>query len=252
MIKKFALLMLTAAFALPLAAQQEEVGAKERKKIELIVQEYLLENPEIIAEAINELQRRRTLARMLPAIEMYRGYLEKDPGAAVLGNPEGDVTVVEFFDYRCSFCRKHFSEIQRLVAQDGNIRWIPRHFPILDRDNETPLSFIAARAGEAAHRQGKFQEFHVAMMTRPGKLTEEQLFSIAESVGLNVAKLKEDMKDRLIDKRIQNSLSVGTDIGFEGTPGYIIGDDVVLGASGFARLREAVDRARSAKLAAAK
>jgi len=231
-------------FTLPAFAQDKEVEAEEREKIEQVVQEYLLENPEIIALAFRELQRRQTMARMGPAIEMYRDYLEKDPASPVIGNPNGDVTMVEFFDYRCGFCRRHFPEVMKLVREDGNIRYIPRQFPILDRQGETPVSYLASRAALAAHKQGKFEEFHIAAMTSKGSLTEDQLYQIAGSLGLNVGQLKADMNDRLVIKSVQNTLAIGKDIGFEGTPGYIIGEDVVTGAEGYGRLLQAVTRAR--------
>ncbi len=228
----------------PVTAQDQPIDPNEREKIEQVVQDYLLENPEIIAIAFRELQRRQTLARMGPQIEMYRGYLENDPNAAVIGNPKGDVTIVEFFDYRCGFCRRHFSEVIKLVEADGNIRFLPRQFPILDRPNEPPVSYLASRAALAAQKQGKFEEFHVAAMTSEGSLTEDGIYAIAARVGLNVAKLKADMNDPLVIKNVQNTLAIGKDIGFEGTPGYIIGDDVITGAEGYGRLLQAVNRAR--------
>jgi len=247
--KKFSLLvalfMAVTPFSLtPAAAEQDTANTSERKKIEQIIKNYLLENPEVIETAIVELNRRRTLAKMLPSIELYRGYLENDPDAGVLGNPDGDVTIVEFFDYRCGYCRRHFPEVRQLVEADGNIRWIPRHYPILDRPNEEPTSLLGARAAEAAHRQGKFEEFHIAMMTREGGLDEQRIYDIAKSVGLDITQLKKDMADRLLDKRIKNALAIGQDIGFTGTPGYIIGADVILGAEGHGRMLEAVNRAR--------
>ena len=240
----------TVSIVAPVSAQDSPQDSKatpeEREKIEQVVQDYLLENPEIIALAFRELQRRQTMARMGPAIEMYRDYLEKDPATPVIGNPNGDVTMVEFFDYRCSFCRRHFPEVMKLVRDDGNIRYIPRQFPILDRQGETPVSYLASRAALAAHKQGKFEEFHVAAMTSKGSLTEDQLYQIAGTLGLNVERLKADMNDRLIIKSVQNTLAIGKDIGFEGTPGYIIGEDVVTGAEGYGRLLQAVTRARRA------
>jgi len=247
----FSIASITSVAAASVAAPPEDISDTERKKIEHVLQQYLATNPEIIETAIIELNRRRTLAQMLPSIEMYRGYLENDPDAGVLGNPNGDVTIVEFFDYRCGYCRRHFGEVQRLVEADGNIRWIPRHYPILDRPNEEPTSFIAARGAEAAHRQGKFAEYHAAMMNREGGLSEERVYEIAESIGLDIVKMKKDMADRLLDKRIKNALAIGSDIGFTGTPGYIIGEDVILGAEGIHRLQQAVDRARSSKVAQA-
>lgn len=233
-----------AFFTGPASAQDKKVDPAEREKIEQIVQDYLLKNPEIIALAFRELQRRQTMARMGPAINSYRNYLEKDPATPVIGNPNGDVTMVEFFDYRCSFCRRHFPEVMKLVREDGNIRYVPRQFPILDRQGETPVSYLAALAALAAHKQGKFEEFHIATMTSKGSLTESQLYQIAATLGLNVERLKADMNDKLVIKSVQNTLAIGKDIGFEGTPGYIIGDDVVTGAAGYGRLVQAVSRAR--------
>lgn len=226
-------------------AQDTPIDAAEREKIEQVVQDYLLKNPEIISIAIRELQRRQTVARMGPAIEMYRGYLENDPETGVLGNPQGDVTIVEFFDYRCGYCRRHFPEVMKLVQSDGNIRYMPRQFPVLDRAGETPVSLLASKAALAAHKQGKFAEFHIAAMTSEGSLTEDKIYQIAARIGLNVQQLKADMDDKLVGKNIQNTLAIGRDIGFEGTPGYIIGNDVILGAEGFNRMKAAVDRARN-------
>jgi protein-disulfide isomerase len=248
MTKIFAIFAALSILSTDVTAEQEAPFAdKDRAKIEEVIKNYLLNNPEVIETAIVELNRRRTLARMLPSIELYRGYLENDPDAAVLGNPEGDVTIVEFFDYRCGFCRRHFGEVLRLVEADGNIRWVPRHYPILDRPNEQPLSLLAARAAEAAHKQGKFKEFHIALMGKQNGFDLNGLYELAGSIGLDVNRLKADMNDKLLDKRIRNSLAIGNDIGFTGTPGYIIGEDVVLGAEGHGRLLEAVARARSAK-----
>lgn len=237
------LLALTLSFGSN-AQEAQNVDPAEREKIEQVVQDYLLENPEIIAIAIRELQRRQTVARMAPAVAMYRDFLENDPEAAVIGNPDGDVTIVEFFDYRCGYCRRHFPEVLKLVKEDGNIRYLPRQFPVLDRDGEPPVSYLAAKAALAAHKQGKFEEFHVAAMTSPGALTEDVLYEIAGRMGLDVTRLKADMSDRVLEKNVQNTLAIGKDIGFEGTPGYIIGNDMILGAEGRERLVQAVTRAR--------
>ena len=220
---------------------------QERAKIETVLVDYLEKHPEVVVKAIQEWQRQRQVAEMLPKINMYRDYLEKDPAAPVLGNPDGDVTIVEFYDYRCSFCRRHFPEVMKLVKADGNIRLLPKQFPVLDRQGEAPVSRIAARAALAAQKQGKFADYHIAVMTSPGSLTEARVYEIAASVGLDVERLKEDMGSKILDKSITNSLAVGSDIGFSGTPGYIIGNDVILGAEGYNRLMEAVNRARKAK-----
>lgn len=244
----FAATLAAASFVQPAKAQETSdiaaIDPAERAKIEAVLQDYLLENPEIVMYAIRELQRRQTVAQMLPTIEMYRSFLEQDKDSPVLGNPDGDVTIVEFFDYRCGFCRRHFPEVMQLVKEDGNIRLLPKQFPILDRPEEKAISRMAAQAALAANKQGKFEEFHVALMSTGSSITEENIYKTATSVGLDLTQLKADMADKLIDKRIGNTLAIGQDIGFEGTPGYIIGTDVVLGAEGYGRLKQAVARAR--------
>lgn len=240
----FLLGSLVAAPTPALAQDTAPIDPAERARIEQVLEEYLIENPEIVVRAIRELQRRQTVAQMLPAIQMYRDYLENEEGAPVLGNPNGDVTIVEFFDYRCGFCRRHFPAVMKLVREDGNIRLVPRQYPILDRQGQTPVSYLAATAALAAHKQGKFEAFHLAAMAADGGLTEDRIYDIASDVGLDVVQLKADMKSKLVDKSVKNSLAIGQDIGFDGTPGYIIGDDVIVGAEGYDRLLEAVARAR--------
>ncbi len=246
----FAAALAGAAFQSANAEEKSAIDPAERAKIEAVLQDYLLENPEIVMYAIRELQRRQTVAQMLPSIEMYRSFLEEDKDAPVLGNPNGDVTIVEFFDYRCGYCRRHFPDVMRLVEEDGNIRLLPKQFPVLDRPEEKAISRLAAQAALAANKQGKFEEFHTALMSSGVSVTEDSIYKTAASVGLDVTRLKADMADKLIDKRIGNTLAIGQDIGFEGTPGYIIGKDVVLGAEGYDRLKQAVSRAR-AKMAGA-
>lgn len=248
-LRKMALTFLLASIALipslPSAAQDTPpVSAEERAKIERVLEDYLMEKPEIVVQAIRELQRRQMLAKMLPAIGMYRDYLENEEGAPVLGNPNGDVTIVEFFDYRCGFCRRHYPAVMKLLEEDGNIRLVPRQFPILDRAGQPPVSFLASVAALAAHKQGKFEAYHTALMTDQVQLTEDRIYDIADRIGLNVDQLKSDMRDKILEKSVRNSLAIGQDIGFDGTPGYIIADDVIVGAEGYDRLVEAVSRAR--------
>jgi protein-disulfide isomerase len=227
------------------SSAQNDVSEAERAKIESVIDEYLRDNPLVVIQAIQEFQRRQQIASMLPQVQLYRGFLENDPDSTVIGNPDGDVTIVEFFDYRCGFCRRHFaSAILPLLEEDKNIRLIPQQYPVLDRPNTPPVSRIAARAALAAHKQGKFGEFHTALMTTNSSPTEEMIFQVADSVGLDVAQLRSDMQSKLIDKKIENLLAIGQEIGFTGTPGYIIGDDIILGAEGIGRIKAAIARAR--------
>ena len=133
----------------------------------------------------------------------------------------------------------------QLIKNNPDVKFIAHQYPVLDRPGEIPLSSRAAKAALAAHKQGLFEPFHKAMMTVEGSLTEDKLYAVASSVGLDVTQLKSDMSDKLIDKTLTNTLAIGQEIGFTGTPSYIVGENVEIGAVGAARLQKAVDRARN-------
>ena len=221
-------------------ADDTPVDSSEREKIEQVIADYLEKNPDVVIRAIQEYQRRQQMAQ----IDLYRDYLESDESAPVLGNPNGDVTLIEFFDFRCGFCRRHFVEVMKLVSEDGNIRFIPKQFPVLDQPDAPPVSRIAARAALAAQRQGKYADLHTALLTSEGGLDEDTIYKVAEQTGLDIAQLKKDMRDPLIEKTIENTLAIGREMGIQGTPFYIIGDDFVNGARGFDYLKDTVSRVR--------
>lgn len=217
-------------------------------QVKRLVEDYILNNPEVIVESLEKWRRDQQLAQLLPKLSMYRGYLENDPTYPVMGNPDGDVTIVEFFDYRCGFCKRHYPVMQNLVAQDGNIKYVTRQFPIKDQEGTTPVSYISAIAALASHKQGKYEQFHTAMINEPNStLNEDRVYQIAGEVGLNVEQLRKDMRDPLFAKNIQNTISVARDLGLTGTPAYIIGNEIVFGAKGEAAIKQAVARARMDK-----
>jgi len=226
------------------AALDTKQDDSEKARIETIVRDYIKANPEVIIESITDWQRQQQLAAMLPAIENYRQYLERDQRGPVLGNPDGDVTIVEFFDYRCGYCRRHYKEVKQLVKDDGNIRLILKQFPILDQDGQKPHSRLAAAASLAAHKQGKFEEMHHAMITTPKPVTEDKLLTLAARVGLDTLQLRTDMNNSQIQSTIDTSLYVGKDIGFSGTPSYVIGTEIFQGAVGYANMKRAVEKTR--------
>lgn len=226
------------------SAQSDAAADLKPEDVEEIVRNYILENPGIVVEAIQLWRQEQQLAQMLPKIEAFRDYLERDATYPVLGNPDGDVTIVEFFDYRCGFCKRHYPVIQDLLEKDGNIRYVARQFPIRDEEGQKPLSYLAATAALAAHKQKLYGPFHGALMTDTQALTEARMYQLAESVGLNIQQLKADMQDDAIKTTIQNTLSVGREIGFNGTPSYFVGEEVVIGALGKGAMSDAVAKTR--------
>ena len=174
-----------------------------------------------------------------PDIVARQDELLNDPASPVGGNPDGDVTLVEFFDYQCPYCKTIFPSIQALLAEDRNLRYVFKEFPILGR-----ASVFAARAALAARRQGKYLEFHTALMPARGKLTETRVMRLAEKVGLDVDRLRRDMADGTVDATIRRNLELADGLGIFSTPVFIIGDTQIPGAVEIDTLKVLIARAR--------
>ena len=218
-----ALALLTAA---PVYAQK--TPPLTREQIEQIVREYLINNPEIIVEAIEALEQRQkqaTQAGQKDALAAQQEQLYRDPDAPVLGNPAGDVTVVEFFDYRCPYCKQVAPSLAQLLKEDGKVRLVLKEFPILG-----PASVVAARAALAAHAQGKYAAMHAALLDHPGTFDEEVVTRIASKAGLDTARLKQDMAKPEITAMIERNKELAQALSLTGTPAFIVGNTVVPGA----------------------
>lgn len=222
------------------SASAEEFTAEQ---IQDLVIQTILENPEVIMQAVNILQERDKVAAEAQAgeaLESQRALLETDPNAPVLGNPDGDVTVVEFFDYNCPYCKKAGDIVQELIEKDPNIRVVYREWPILSED-----SVVATRAALASRSQGKYEEFHWALMGHKGRLNEGSVFNIAKKIGLDVTQLATDMKSPEIDEHIQTTQALATTLGFGGTPSFVIGDQLIPGMIQLSTMEELIAENRS-------
>ena len=234
------------AVSVPAAAQEQSTPRSfddgQQQEIRDIVRDYLLENPEVLVEAIQIYQQRQRLAetvRQQQQVEARMAEMVADPDDPVLGNPEGDVTLVEFFDYRCPYCKSVGETVRQVVAEDGGIRLVMKEFPILGPD-----STFAARAALASMAQDRYEDFHFAMMNAPGKVTPDQVRAIAAHIGLDVAKLQRDMQSDEIERIINENIALAEDVGIRGTPAFVIGDQVVPGAVDAETLKDLVTRAR--------
>lgn len=213
-----------------------------REEIKQLVLEAIRDNPEIVAEAFDILETRQAeaqAARIAEVLENQRDLLENDPNAPVLGNPDGDVTVIEFFDYNCPYCRRAKPEVRALIADDPNIRLVYREWPILGEG-----SVFAARAALAARAQGKYEEFHWAMMSMEGRAEESNVLGIAEEIGLDIDQLREDMDAPEVDEHIRLSMDLTQALGFTGTPSFVIGDALVPGFVEVDVLKNFVEKSR--------
>jgi protein-disulfide isomerase len=171
-----------------------------------------------------------------------RDTLERDPNAPVLGNLEGDITVVEFFDYNCPYCKRAMPEVDALLAEDGNIRLVMREWPILSEG-----SAFAARAALASRKQGKYAELHNALMGMRGKVEADTVLRVAGEIGLDLDRLKADMQAPEIDEHIATSMRLAEALGFNGTPSFVVGDQLVPGFVEKAQLSEIVASVRASE-----
>lgn len=215
---------LVATLVTPLASHAD---ALSEDRVKELVLEAIRENPEIVLEAVQIIERReqeRQAAAAASVLSENRDLLENDPNAPVLGNPEGDVTVVEFFDYNCPYCRRVKPHIEALLDEDPNVKLVYREWPILGDG-----SVFAARAALAAREQGKYEEFHWALMGMQGRAEEASVIQVAQEIGLDVAQLRRDMQAPEIDAHIAASMEMSRALGFNGTPSFVIGDALVPG-----------------------
>jgi protein-disulfide isomerase len=251
MLKKLfaSFVILTSLLVSPTWAQDaKKYSPEEKKAIEAIIKDYLINNPKIMLEvqaALQTTMEKERSAELVASIEANREQLENDGVSVVLGNPDADVTVVEFFDYQCGYCRKAHPDVERLLAEDKNVRVVFKQFPILDRPNEVPLSLIAAHMAMAAHKQDKFAEFHDALYKAEGGLSQENLAAIMASVGLDKEKAEAEMMSEEIGGSIRNNMALAQKMGISSTPTFIIGDQVIEGALGYDALKEKVAAARA-------
>lgn len=206
----------------------------DRKATEALVKAYILENPEIITDAVAILQQREVTKRLSAAgNEIAKPF----PGAEA-GNPKGDVTIVEFTDYNCGFCRASVPDVQRLLKSDGNIRLVYRELPILSQSSRD-----AALWALAAARQGKHKAFHDALFAG-GRADEANIAAAARTAGLDVAAARSFAASAQANQEIERNLALMQQIGFNGTPTFIIGDQILEGALGYEALKNAVEKAR--------
>ena len=236
--------MKTTALAIGLAVAPIAGFAQEPSdaRIKELALEAIRENPQIIMEAVQLLEQQQAATQADAAADVPKNQLqslEHDPNAPVLGNPDGDVTVVEFFDYNCPYCRRAMSEVQGLLDADQDVRLVYREWPILSEG-----SVFAAKAALAAREQDKYEEFHWALMGMEERAEEASVMRLAEEIGLDVKRLRTDMDEPEVQEHIDESMRLSQALGFNGTPSFVIGDDLVPGFVEQDQLEALVDKTR--------
>ncbi len=241
--KLFAALAVVITCLLQSFPAQAEMSAQEKDALKAGILEVLSENPELLIAALHGLQKRMEQEQeqvRLGTLQKQRKALEQDPNSFVAGNPAGDVTLVEFFDYRCGYCKKARPVVEKLVSEDGNIRLVMKEFPILGPNSET-----ASKAAIAAMAQGKYREFHDALMAAKGGLGRAQLLQIAADTGLDRDKLEQDMQKAYITDIIRSNRELAARLDISGTPAFVIGDAIVPGVASLEQMQQLVAQARA-------
>ena len=246
-LKLFALTLGTCAAALFAPVQNvhaESFTPEQVKELEGLFKQFLADNPEAILKSVDDYraeQEKKTQQSAKENLKEYKSYFE-DNSLPMAGNPDGDVTVVEYFDYNCGYCRKAFSDLQKLMQEDKNIRVVFQEMPIL-----SPSSKKMAEFAMAAHKQGKYFEMHQALMDYRGSQSDEAYHKLAMDIGLDLEKLKADAASEAVAGEIQKAVEMARSLGVRGTPGFIIGDEVYPGYIGMEGLKKAIETARAAK-----
>lgn len=219
-----------------------EIPPEQRAAIETIIHDYLLKNPDVMIEALRGAEDKlnhEADARATKVLSDRSTEIFDDPGTPVGGDPQGDVTIVEFFDYRCPYCKQVLPALQTLLREDHKLRFVYKEMPVLG-----PASVVAAHAALAAQRQGKYEAFHAAMMATKGQITEDTVYKVASSVGLDVDRLKQDMTAPEIERELKANLALADALNIHGTPGFIVGKKIVPGAVDLDALKDMVAEAR--------
>jgi protein-disulfide isomerase len=238
-----ALLML----APPVAAQ--EFSAPQKSEIERIIRDYLVSHPEVLQEAIAELDKRQTAAdleKTKAALASNAETVFNSSRQVVLGNPKGDVTMVEFFDYNCGFCKRAMADMLDLLKSDPKLRIVLKEFPVLGVGSvEAAKVAVAARMQDKSGK--KYLEFHQKLLGGRGQADKARALAVAKEVGFDVKRIEADMESDEAKVSLEETLKLGETLGLNGTPSYVVGSDIVVGAVGLDALRTKVSTARCGK-----
>jgi protein-disulfide isomerase len=240
-------LMLSAAIAVPAVAQS--ISPEQRGEIEKIIKDYLIKNPEVLQEALGELEKKQAAneaEKHREGVKQHSDALFNSPRHVVVGNPQGDVTMVEFFDYNCGYCKKAMTDMLEMIKADPKLRVVLKEFPVLGQG-----SVEAARVAVAVRMQDKtgkkYLDFHQKLLGIRGQANQAAAMSAAKDVGMDMVKLEKDLASPEVKSSLEESYKLAEALGLNGTPSYVIGTDVVVGAVGQPGLKEKVSQARCGK-----
>jgi protein-disulfide isomerase len=228
--------------ALPDRASASVAATPDKAALGKAIRDYLIANPEVLVEAMQELERKQDSQRdtqAQKAIQEHKDALMSDPESPIAGNPQGDVTIVEFSDYQCPYCKRAHAAVKSVLAADSKVKLVFKDLPILGEPSR-----IAALAALASQAQNKHLALHNALMEFNGKLDRDKIMEIAGSVGLDVAQLQKDMEDPKLKAIIDRNMELAQALGVRGTPAFVIGKQFVPGAVDAGTLKQMIADAR--------
>ncbi len=237
------------AIAMPQVSKADELTAGQKSEVERILRDYLIAHPEIIQDAMSELDKRQSAAdaeKHKATIKQSSQTIFNSPRQVVLGNPDGNVTFVEFFDYNCGYCKRAMDDMLTLLKDDPKLKVVLKEFPVLG-----PGSVEAAQVAVAVRMQDKtgkkYLEFHQKLLGGRGQADKARALAVAKDIGLDMARLEKDLASAEVKASLQESFKLAESLGLNGTPSYVIGDNVVVGAVGLDALKEKINTSRCGK-----
>jgi len=249
-IRPFRAALIAAALVLsPFAAGAQSFSDAQRGEIEAVIKKYLVEHPEVIAEALAELEKRQAevaAERHRKAVKEQAETIFNSPRHVVIGNRKGDVNLVEFFDYNCGYCKRAMKDMLDLMKADPNVRVVLKEFPVLGQQSvEAATVAVAVRMQDTDGK--KYLDFHQKMLSGRGQADKARAMAVAKEVGLDMARLEKDMAGPEIRATLAESFKLADALGLSGTPAYVVGEEVVVGAIGLDGLKTKVSYARCGK-----
>jgi protein-disulfide isomerase len=242
-------LIALAALAAPKAASAQSFTDTQKSDIEAIVKNYLVSHPEVLEEAMNELTKRQAAAdeqKHQESIAKNADTIFNSPRGVVLGNKDGDVTFVEFFDYNCGYCKRAMADMLDLLKNDHKLKVVLKEFPVLSEGSvEAAKVAVAVRMQDPTGQ--KYLDFHQKLLGGRGPADKARAMAAAKDAGLDTAKLEKDMQSPEVKATIAENFKLAEDMGMNGTPSYVIGKQVVVGAVGLDGLKEKISVARCGK-----
>jgi protein-disulfide isomerase len=251
-LRPFAAALFAILIAVPAAApaRAQSFTGDQRGEIERIVREYLLSHPELLQEVMSELEKRQAVAeaeKHRTAVKQYSEVIFSSPRQVTLGNTQGDVTVVEFFDYNCGYCKRAMSDMLDLMKNDAKLKFVLKEFPVLGEGSMQAAQVAAAVRMQDKSGGKKYLEFHQKLLTGRGQADKARALAVAKEIGLDVARIEKDMAGDEVKAQLEESFKLAEALGLNGTPSYVVGNDVVVGAVGLNTLKEKVNAARCGK-----